>query len=102
MEDEDYGKVWPLVYFYICFPTDKDLEKFLNQIKGEFQKAGGEMLRTKNLSIFEPKLVSACYRMLNKNNFIMFKKDFKFILAEVSKLKTQVDTHYKYLATPIP
>ena len=100
--DSGNGKVNPKVYFTMCFSTDKDTEKLLNQIKGEFQKLGGIFLRLKNLNAFDPKPTTVLYQVLNKNNLVPINNEFQDIILEARRLELQADQFYQYACTPIP
>ena len=78
--DSEDGKVNSKVDFTMCFSTDKDPEKLLNQIKGEFQKLGGLLLQLKNLNVFDPKPTTVLYRVLNKNNLVTSDNEFQDII----------------------
>ena len=89
--DSEDGKVNPKVYFTMCFSTEKDREKLLNPIKGEFQKLRGVFLRLKNLNTFEPKPTMVIYRVLNKNNLVTSDNEFQDIILEARRLESQVN-----------
>lgn len=88
---EEEELVMPEFYFMLCFSSDKDPEKILERVAGEWGKAGGKKLYLKDILSFDTKTAVTIFHLRNDNNDDTIMAEFKLALEEAKDIAEKED-----------
>jgi hypothetical protein len=104
VEGDDEAMVMPEVYFTISFSCDKDPQKVLDRIAGEWGKLGGKKLYIKEVASFATQTVVNIFHLRNDNTLETIMAEFRSILQEAKAIAETEDPenagHYSWMGVP--
>jgi hypothetical protein len=81
----------PEVYFTLCFSSDKEPEKIVERVAGEWGKAGGKKLYLKEISSFDTKTVATIFHLRHDNTAATVHSEFLRALDESKDIAENED-----------
>ena len=81
----------PEIYFTLCFSSDKEPDKIVERVAGEWGKAGGKKLYLKEISSFDTKTVATIFHLRHDNTGATVHLEFLKALDEAKDIAENED-----------
>jgi hypothetical protein len=83
--------VMPEIYFTLCFSSEKDPDRILERVAGEWGKAGGKKLYLKDIASFDTKTAVTIFHLRHDNDDETILAEFVLVLEEAKKIAEDED-----------
>lgn len=102
--DDEEELTMPEIYFTFSFSSDKDPQRILDRVAGEWGKVGGKKLYLKSIASFHTMSVVNIFHLRNDNTPELILAEFERILCEAKEVAEQeeVDESMQFLWKEIP